>query len=365
MRQTSKYIVIMNKYLFLLLFIILSSCQYDIVDEREIIRFESPANLDSLISEFKLVELELNDSSCFTSLTQFVDINSDYLIFDEVINKLFLFDSSGNFLSNVLSKGQSSTEYSHIESVCYYDSLLYVSDSRNKTIVVDIAKGLVLPSLPYFGHQIFKDSDSSFLSLDFVSEEDTNYYVNRYNNNGIKMSSFCPMTVNSGYMMSPKPYFYCIQDSVKFGLPFSDKLFHYCSDSCYELQKFIIDGYKFPQSSEMQQYCDENTIINFWRTDDKFVHLFIPYENSTHLIGYFRNAKNKWFGIYDKRTGKSLVYLIDVKSSLFYPIVGISNDYFVSNPSTEILNYLNEQGSLTINSPIDIDNSYLLFWKLK
>lgn len=325
-----------------------------------ILSFDSQVNIDTLIEDTKLIQLELNDLSCFEVISQFLEVDGKFLLYDEIVNKLFLFDSTGHFISNVFMRGQSAEEYNHIESVCYFDSLLYVSDLNNKTFVIDIIHNELLESLDYFGQIIFCETDSTILTLDFLSDDIISpSYISLFNTHGDLLTSACPMKVNSGIVMSPKPRFYRIDDTIRFNLPYDDKLYCKTPDGFCVDKKFIFCNYDFPETDLIQEYSDANNLIDFWCSDETYVHSFVPFENSTHLVLYFRNAKYKGLGIYDKRNGSCYYSLLDVKKSLLYPIVGTYGDYFVSNPSSDVLT------QSPFFDSINIDNSYLLFWKLQ
>ena len=124
---------------------------------------------DSLISEYEIIPLEVNDSCLIKSIHQLHVTDSFIYICDGRMKDVFIFDSKGNFVNAIQDRGTGNNEYVSINSfdVDVFHQRLVLADSFSRRIFLYDMQGNRLKTiqLKFPPMRIVADRNGYFLNL--------------------------------------------------------------------------------------------------------------------------------------------------------------------------------------------------------
>lgn len=124
---------------------------------------------DSLISEYELIPLEVNDSCLIKSIHQLHVTDSFIYVSDGRMRDIFIFDSNGKFVNAIQDKGAGNNEYVNINSfdVDIFHQRLVLADSFSRRIFLYDMRGNLLKTiqLKFPPMRIVADRNGYFLNL--------------------------------------------------------------------------------------------------------------------------------------------------------------------------------------------------------
>jgi hypothetical protein len=85
--------------------------------------------------EFDIVALETTDNSVIGYVDKVLYQNDTYYVLDRDGATVFLFDSTGKFISKLYKKGQGPDEYSKISAFCMVDKNIWISDANLRFLI--------------------------------------------------------------------------------------------------------------------------------------------------------------------------------------------------------------------------------------
>ncbi|MDR2413722.1 MAG: 6-bladed beta-propeller, partial [Odoribacteraceae bacterium] len=122
-------------------FIALSSCARESVTTLKEIRI-NPSKVDSVYDfandvepAWDIVALETKDECLISSADKVFYRNNTYYVLDRKINTLFLFDSTGKFLSKINKKGSGPDEYSAASAFVVAGKNIWISDGNMRSLI--------------------------------------------------------------------------------------------------------------------------------------------------------------------------------------------------------------------------------------
>jgi hypothetical protein len=85
--------------------------------------------------EWDMVALETTDDCLISGIDRIFYRNDKYYVFDKTGKTVFLFDSTGKFISKLYKKGEGPDEYSAMDAVCIVDENIWVADGNMRWLI--------------------------------------------------------------------------------------------------------------------------------------------------------------------------------------------------------------------------------------
>jgi hypothetical protein len=132
----------MKRCKLLFLFLILCSCsQNKIVSDLIEIHID-PSKVEEAYDisndvepEWDIVALETTDDCLITDINRIEYQNSKYYVFDKTGNSVFIFDSTGKFMSKLYKKGAGPDEYLGLDAFCVEGKNIWVADGNIRHLI--------------------------------------------------------------------------------------------------------------------------------------------------------------------------------------------------------------------------------------
>ena len=107
--------------------------------------------LSAIADSLHYIPLETSDSCLIGSIDKLLRTDEGHFIVvdKEVASSVFLFDSEGNFLNQIGSRGQSESEYVMIEDVAYRDGAVFIWDGIRKKVMKYLENGTFVESYKF------------------------------------------------------------------------------------------------------------------------------------------------------------------------------------------------------------------------
>ena len=142
----------------LLTIFVISACHSNNTEERtasntidlgQVIHNQDVCTSD-IFSDLIYIPLETNKSCYISTISQYIVTNNYVLILDKTINKVFLFNQNGEFISTISSRGSGPTEYIEIRNISFIEetATICLADIRSKVDFFN-TDGEHLKTIPY------------------------------------------------------------------------------------------------------------------------------------------------------------------------------------------------------------------------
>lgn len=298
-------------------------------------------NLSNLISEFRLIPLETIQESMIMDINKVEFYRDHFFVFDQQGQKIFKFDSLGNYILQIGATGTAPGEYLEIHdfSIDKKKGIIYVPDfhkvhkyTADGEYIESIILDYIAPYLSYsanyglifFGggrddRLIIADTTgkwtSSYFPFSFKNNTAVSYPLSTFRNNNLVHLPTCD-TIYKIKDGAPSPYYY-----LDFGeLSFSDNDFEELSEHDKKnLQKHLHDG------------CGCITCYSFLESDE-------------NIFLQFRYSKNVYTGFFNKNTMQQTIInhnklKNDLFNSFFYfnPIGTVNDEFILKIPAYKLL----------------------------
>lgn len=210
-------------------FVFLVLAIFGCVSERELATFDTNINnkksLESFVDKYDYVILETTDGSLISDVKDMkVTDNAICVLSDD---KIFVFGKDGKFRSKIDRRGRGGEEYLSIDDFEPLDSLMFVLNRAQKTLIVYSAQGrfvrkiklddwyrhfkLVNADLAFLASENANDTHADFVLYDFKNEKRTKEFGYFTRNENVTYESFRPFagTFDGGFYVI-KPFDYTI-----------------------------------------------------------------------------------------------------------------------------------------------------------
>ena len=269
-------------------------------------------HLNQLMDSISYIPLETNDT-CLVSNVRDIQYHKDKLyLFDDNLQKIFIFDIMGNCLSIIADRGNGPKEY--ISLSAFYinelkDQLVLIDNTQKKEMVYDLN-----------GHfQYTQSIDYSIKSVSFLSNGtklivrqpvdavlSTGYLLNISDNKGNNIKYF-PFTYENGTPISSKDH-----DITVYGNTFyynylnNDTIFYFDEQGNFQPQMIVdFNGFGIPDRIKgLPQRERSHGIINYLRENEfKVASWFsiVAADMNNLLVSYSYNQTG-YFAFYDYKT---------------------------------------------------------------
>lgn len=298
---------------------------------------------------YRFIPLETTDSCLISSITDMVLDSSRIYLIDEKTHLVFVFSSSGNFISQVGYVGSGPSEYQ-------YPVNLHIDKTKQELIVADAnTPKLIYYDLNTLKYKIEQRSESYFTNCAWLSNGDIvlvsggsyttpkreKYYAQITDANLNRKLYVCPCTFDPQYRLAIGSVFYTFQNHVYLNLPFSPTIYQILSSGCQEAYTIRLNGFQIPDLNWLKANAEDNYFITLSHSD--YVSALQCRETNRFLYLTFLVGGNKdYIAFYDKKDKVSTIlsgYDFVKKTSLhgLSKVVTTYQDYFVATISSDAL----------------------------
>lgn len=336
-----------NAFLLIVLIVFFISCVEENTTDSISFGDCTEFNFSKYIDCIELVPLELNEASAFMSASQILVTDKYFFVFDYDSDKLLKFARNGMFCGKVGQRGRGPGEYAKITSVCLSGDTIFMSDHREETLLYSVNTNFYLGSDKYLNYNIIRH-DGRFVGSSYTSRDNSGNnakQVSLYDEkNNLKLQLYDPK-VKSGYLVDPLYRLYQYDGHLFYFPPYDNSIYEIIGDSCK--LHYAIDFVRPPYVpiDVTEKHAEDQTMINFWMNDDKYIHSFLPIETKTNFISCYWNGTTRYLGVYNKinRKGfhfkKSKVHDRDYVDFLYH-VITCKGDTLVATTNLESLRNL-------------------------
>lgn len=278
----------------------------------KIIRVETASSKALDISQGKVIKFEASDSSLLYDISKVLLEKNKLFVFSR--DKVVAFDTLGNFLHKVGSKGGAPFEYSHLSSFYKVDDNLAIYDAMLKKILYYDYDGkylnsIILPDCEYPIADIQPLSSGGYIAKNMYQGIENSTPLGAVLNSSFQVDrKLLGRYVNTGFTV--KDNFSSSPNSIVYVEAMNDTIYS-IEKSGFVTPKYYVDFGKEGLTSEMRKDKDVYDIIDFVNKPDQIgkISCFIGRASEDETYVKFRYIKDQvYFVYYNKKTGMISIF---------------------------------------------------------
>ncbi len=304
------------------------------------------------------------------SVDELLITENEIIVLDKNTKKVWIFDSSGKFLTQIDAQGRGPHEYVNIHTIAYKEpDMLGILDDSQKNIVWYNTTGEFLnkDALPYYACDIFEQSEQMHVMYRYIPDNapaSEKLYYHIYKNSLSNSKAFFPYNSFGIYSNIEDPFFMENDTNLLIRNPFNTKLYSIIDGDLKVKFDFNFKKPTFP----FHKYKDKNNadVISTRRKEGEYQgDIMNVIFTSTHLtlryIEHERGKSDLLNLVYDKKNKGLMAFSgsdFDSSFKMYYkhPKASYGNYFFsVLHPYTlqdKIIKKLGISGNVESANPV-------------
>lgn len=318
---------------------LLASCSKapDNNNQAQTITFELSNTADKLLSDIDIDYMVLNDSNAIIGSVDKVRQNDSVIfISDSEEYKLLAFDSNGNYIGQIGSKGQGAGEFIRL-STFFIDSdnnrIGIWDEERRKVIYYDLHTFNLIEetSYPEIVSSCCVNKGNSLIWYNQEYEgSNSGYYFISTGSDGKITNRYVPKYFKSGYQTGSSQPLYSVNNKVYGYTPYQMTLYELNDSSFNPYLNISVKDFDTPSTDYLNRISDNgrsNSLFSNLEQSD-YISFYSVYEGETILLVNIIRSNERFVGIYDKLRGNSYMF----EKSKFAEMLKLGAiSYFVPN----------------------------------
>lgn len=341
----------MRKLLFLLAIVFMFSCNKKTLNknENEIVeidvdmdKIEESLDLKNFILKYEYIPLETTVNSLIGNISKILYYDNKYIIIDNQRNKIFAFNTRGEYLHEIGRQGKGACEFIKIRDVSInkHDSCLNVLGSINPMRIISYSLENETKSEKIFKNILgerftIMNNNKYVVHYSFPIEHNIGYDLLVIDENGSVLSKHLPFKKTNDICKLPDNCFINFDNNTMFYKTLSDSIYEINQNLTMDVRYvFNFGKYKLPNDIKI---LFNNNFSEYKEKSGEYIEgISSFFETKENVVFTFNFKGSGYFAFYTKKSNKiELANNVDFFSSQFMnPISAIGNDLVsILNPS--------------------------------
>lgn len=372
----------MLKYNLLFLLSLLFSCSDTDTEQTEIINIDfkevhSFPSLDSI--ECKFIPLETNEKCLISGIKQIEFIDDKIYLIDNHLEKVLLFDTLGNFITQIGNRGSGPGEYIMPGSFYVGDKNINIVDYRqNKLLFYDSKTYKYISS-----KKTFNTSDCAWLAMDTIAwfnmagynnGKRNHFHISISDSKLNNLTSFLSAKFKPSYTIRTGNNFYQHEGQIYLSIQFSSIVYRITSKSAIPVYNISFGKDLLPSEEWLSNHIikDENYLNELIKS--QYISAYNLGETKEYIgTTYYAHGQKFYIAFFNKTTKRSYkcnAYDFMKKYNLYgmSPIKGTHNDYFITSLNmSDLKKYpiLSDRLRSIVDKSSEEDNPIICLFKFK